>query len=125
MYITYSEYAEMGGAVYETAFPKLELLAEQKIDRFTQGRISKMKTVPDTVKYCMADLINALDKIDPVKTAISAPLSGFSNDGYSETYAAPVTADTQDAGLYGIIANWLASSKDDNGTPLLYLGVDA
>ena len=81
--------------------------------------------VPGLGRSRIPDLINALDKIDPVKTAISAPLSGFSNDGYSETYAAPVTADTQDAGLYGIIANWLASSKDDNGTPLLYLGVDA
>ena len=125
MYISFSEYSDMGGAVSEAAFPRLEFLAEQKIDRYTQSRVKAMDTVPETVKYCMVDLVDAPSKIDLAETAVSAALASFTNDGYSETYAEPATAQTQENGLYAIIVNWLAATKNDNGVPLLYLGVDA
>lgn len=125
MYISFSEYSAMGGAVSEAAFHRLEFLAEQKIDRYTQSRVRAMDTVPETVKYCMVDLVDALSKIDLAATAVSAALASFTNDGYSETYAEPATAQTQENGLYAIIVNWLAATKNDNGVPLLYLGVDA
>ncbi len=125
MYLTYSEYQVMGsGAVDEAAFPRLELLAEQKLNRFTQCRAGRMSALPDAVKYCMADLVDALSRINAPETAASAPLTGFSNDGYSETYAQPVTAESLDAGLWGLVVNWLAAVRDDDGTPLLFLGVD-
>lgn len=125
MYLTYSEYQVMGsGAADEAAFPRLELLAEQKLNRFTQGRAGRMSVLPDAVKYCMADLVDALSRINAPETAASAPLTGFSNDGYSETYAQPVTAESLDAGLLGLVVNWLAAVRDDDGVPLLFLGVD-
>lgn len=124
MYLTYAEYAAMGGAVEEAAFPKLEFLAEQKMDRFTQHRVAKMSGIPQTVKYCIADLIDALAKIDMAETASGAPMTGFSNDGYSETYSEAATAVTQDRGLSGIVMHWLAAQTDDDNVPLLYLGVD-
>ena len=57
--------------------------------------------------------------------AAEAPLSGFSNDGYSESYAEPVTAERLEANLYGLILAYLSTETDDSGTPLLWLGVDA
>ena len=125
MLLSYAEYQQMSdrASVTEASFPKLEMLAEQKLDRFTQKRIRNLQKPPDTIKYCMADLVDALSQTDRIEIASSAPLTGFSNDGYSETYERPASAQSEDAGLYGLIVNWLSALSDDDGVPLLYLGV--
>lgn len=125
MYLDYETYVSMDGDVVEAAFPRLSYLAGKKIDRYTQNRVQAMRAVPEAVQRCMAELINAMGQSDPTETASTAPLSGFSNDGYSESYAKPLTAESLESALYGIICDYLASESDDNGTPLLYLGVDA
>lgn len=124
MYITYEEYAQMGGTAAEAAFPRLEYMARKRIDRYTQNRVKAMDETPEAVQRCMVELVNAMDKTDPTKTASDAPLSGFSNDGYSESYAEPMTAQAQENNLYGVIRSMLSGEYDDNGTPLLWLGVD-
>lgn len=124
MYLTYSTYAAMGGSAGEPAFPRLAYLAGKKIDRYTQKRVQAMETVPEAVQRCMVDLIDALAKTDAPALASAAPLSGFSNDGYSETYQEPLTLESLESGLYRIISDHLAAETDDRGTPLLYLGVD-
>lgn len=125
MYIDYVTYVSMGGSVEELAFPRLEFLAEKKIDRYTQNRVKAMKNVPEAVQQCIVELINSMGVADPTETASIAPLSGFSNDGYSESYANPLTAQSLETAHYSIIIDYLAAETDDNGTPLLYLGVDA
>lgn len=125
VYLDFSTYADMGGSASEAAFPRLEHLARARVDRYTHNRVRAMAAVPQAVKWCMADLINAMDRTDAAQLASSAPLSGFSNDGYSESYAAPMTAETLEEGLYAIISGCLAAERDDEGTPLLYLGVGA
>ena len=125
MYLDYLTYVDMGGNVVEAAFPRLEYLAEKKIDRYTQNRVQSMQAVPEAVQRCAAELINAMGESDPTETASTAPLSGFSNDGYSESYSKPLTAESLEAGLYSIICDYLAGESDDNGTPLLWLGVGA
>lgn len=124
MYITYEEYSEMGGTAAEAAFPRLEYMARKRIDRYTQGRVKHMAETPECVRRCATEIVNAMDKADPTKTASEAALSGFSNDGYSESYAEPLTAQAQENNIYGIIRTMLSDECDDNGTPLLYLGVD-
>ena len=124
MYLTYEEYAEMGGTAAEAAFSRLEYMARKRIDRYTQNRVKAMEEVPEAVKRCMVELINAMNITDPTVTASNAPLSGFSNDGYSESYAEPMTAETLENNLYALIRCLLSGEADDNGTPLLYLGVD-
>lgn len=124
MYITYDEYKQMGGTAEESAFPRLEYMARKTIDRYTQGRVRKMEETPEAVKRCMTELVNCTGTTDPAKTASEAPLSGFSNDGYSESYEEPMTAQTLENNLYGIIRSMLSDEYDDNGTPLLWLGVD-
>ena len=125
MYLDFATYKSMGGSAEETAFPRLEYLAEKKIDRYTQGRVKAMEAVPEAVQRCMVEIINAMSAADPAKMAAEAPLSGFSNDGYSESYAEPVTAERLEANLYGLILDYLSTETDDSGTPLLWLGVDA
>ena len=124
MYLTYEEYAEMGGTAAEAAYSRLEYMARKRIDRYTQNRVKAMEEVPEAVKRCMVELINAMNTTDPTTAASNAPLSGFSNDGYSESYAEPMTAETLENNLYALIRCLLSGEADDNGTPLLYLGVD-
>lgn len=124
MYLDYVAYITMGGTADNAAFSRLEYLAEKKIDRYTQGRVSAMKEIPEAVQWCMTEMINAMSAADPTKTASEAPLSGFSNDGYSESYAEPLTAETLEKNLHGLILDYLAAETDDNETPLLWLGVD-
>lgn len=124
MYITYDEYTQMGGTAAEAAFPRLEYMARKRIDQYTQSRVKAMQEVPEAVKRCAVELVNAMKTTDPTKTASEAALTGFSNDGYSESYGEALTAETYESNLYEIIRVMLSGECDDNGTPLLYLGVD-
>lgn len=125
MYLDYETYSGMGGKAERTAFPRLEYLARSKIDRYTQNRVREMAAVPEAVLRCMVELINAMSISDPSQSAASAPLSGFSNDGYSESYAEPVTAEKLEDNLYWLICDYLVTETDDNGTPLMWRGVTA
>lgn len=124
MYLCCDDYYFMGGKAEPEAFSRLEFLARAKIDRYTQGRVKAMQEVPEAVQRCMVELINAMIDADPTHAATTAPLSGFSNDGYSESYASPVTAESLERNLYGLICDYLATETDDHGTPLMWLGVD-
>ena len=50
-------------------------------------------------------------------------VASFSNDGYSETYADPLTGERVKEIECNLISEYLSEEKDDNGVPLLYLGV--
>lgn len=109
--------------VDESAFSRLEYRAERMIDRYTQSRVRKMEEVPESVKRCMAELITVMIDGDIIGAASKPAVQSFNNDGYSETYAQPITGDVLVCNLYGIIREYLSEERDDNGTPLLYLGV--
>lgn len=123
MYLSYEEYVELGGNGDSSLFPRLSYRAESVINRYTNNRVKRMETVPEAVKRCMVELITTMYASDPAVTALSGALTGFSNDGYSENYAAPKKS--AEAVYFGTIADYLAAEKDDTGTPLLYRGVDA
>lgn len=124
MYIDFDTYVNLGGKADATAFPRLQFRAEKCVDKYTQNRVKAMQTVPYAVQMCVAELVNAMYTTDPTKTAVSPALSGYNNDGYSESYAEPLTAERFEAGLYGIVRECLVGETDDCGTPLLYAGVD-
>ena len=50
-------------------------------------------------------------------------VTSFSNDGYSETYADPLTRERVKEIECELISEYLSEETDDHGTPLLYLGV--
>ena len=125
MYIDYVYFQEHGGTTGLTCatFARDEFRARKLVDRLTQGRVAKMKAVPEAVKLLMVELIQ-MEGTQGAALLDSQPVTSFSNDGYSETYADPLTADRVKELETDLILQYLFGEVDDNGTPLLYLGVD-
>ena len=125
MYIDYVYFQEHGGTTGLTCatFARDEFRARKLVDRLTQGRVAKMKAVPEAVKLLMVELI-LMEGTQGAALLESQPVTSFSNDGYSETYADPLTADRVKELETDLILQYLSGEVDDNGTPLLYLGVD-
>lgn len=124
-YLTFEEYQSYGGTIGQSDFPAAEFKARKRIDYLTDSRVQTMRTVPDAVKLCMTILINA-DSVYGADALAKSPLAAsFSTDGYSESYgsAAEQTEAMQKA-LDRQITEMLSGEVDDNGTPLLYRGLD-
>ena len=126
MYIDYAYFVNNGGSgdISRAAFDPLCFRAQKKIDMYTQGRVKRMKTVPEAVKRLLVELTNI--EANTASSAVNSPaISSFSNDGYSESYAEPMTSENIGKIVSALILEYLSEEYDDNGTPLLYLGVDA
>jgi len=83
-YLTYEEYKNLGGAVDQSAFPKLERQARRKLDYFTQNRIV---TVDSDIKEVMAGFIDMLND-NNVVVGLSSYSNGIESFGYSENVRA-------------------------------------
>ena len=124
MYIDLSYYTGNGGAeMTAAAFSRLEFRARKIVDRITQGRVKEMPEPAEAVKRLMVELVT-LEATQAGELAANQPVTSFSNDGYSETYADPLTADRVKELEFDLINQYLAGECDDEGVPLLYLGVD-
>ena len=125
MYIDFAYYKVNGGKVGMTdaAFARNEFRARKLVDRLTQDRIKDMKAVPEAVKRLMVELVS-LETDQGAEIAERQPVTSFSNDGYSETYADPLTQERVKEIEYELVSEYLSGETDDFGTPLLWLGVD-
>lgn len=123
-YLDYSFYTANGGTVEESAFPRLEFMARRKLDHFTFQRVQSMAELPEAVRMLMVELVNLLATASPSALSAEARLSGFSNDGYSESYALPSLEESERA-LQVLIFDYLSGICDDSGVPLLYAGAEA
>lgn len=123
MYIDRTYYKANGGTeMDDDAFSRNEYRARKIVDRLTQNRVTKMQNVPEAVQRLMVELVS-LEATQGAAALENQPVSSFSNDGYSETYAQPLTAETVKQLEMDLVVDYLAEETDDNGTPLLYLGV--
>lgn len=123
MYIEISYYLANGGTeMDDAAFSRNEYRARKIVDRLTQNRVTKMQNVPEAVQRLMVELVT-LEATQGAAALDNQPVSSFSNDGYSETYAQPMTAEMVKQLEMDLVVDYLAEETDDNGTPLLYLGV--
>lgn len=123
MYIDRTYYKNNGGTeMDEAAFARNEYRARKIVDRLTQNRVAKMQNVPEAVQRLMVELVT-LEATQGAAALDNQPVSSFSNDGYSETYAQPLTAEMVKQLEMDLVVDYLAEETDDNGTPLLYLGV--
>lgn len=120
IYLTYTEYKEIGGILEETAFNRNIDRACGVIDNATHNRIVCMKEVPQKVKPLCRDLLEYLVENNTVKivTSRSQSAGGVSE---SESYATK-TADDVYGDIQNMIYDYLLNVTDDNGTPLLYRG---
>lgn len=124
LYLTYQEYKSYGGELSETAFIPLEFKSRKRIDYLTDSRVQNMIAVPAAVKLCMYVLIGMESSVGRSEQAASPSVSSFNTDGYSETYSQAMDADTANAQMDALTKEYLYGEKDDNGTPLLYRGLD-
>ena len=123
MYIDLTYYKANGGTeMDDAAFSRNEYRARKILDRVTQNRITKMAQVPEAVQRLMVELVT-MEATQGAEVLKNQPVTSFSNDGYTETYAQPMTAETVRQLEMDLIVDYLAEEKDDAGTPLLYLGV--
>lgn len=123
MYIEIGYYLANGGTEMDDAvFYRNEYRARKIVDRLTQNRVAKMQNVPEAVQRLMVELVT-LEATQGAAALDNQPVSSFSNDGYSETYAQPLTAEMVKQLEMDLVVDYLAEETDDNGTPLLYLGV--
>lgn len=120
-YLTYEEYIDIGGTLEQTAFNRNIDRACGFIDLHTQSRLKGVLRVSQSVKACVRDLIEYLvANVSSGKTVTSKSQSagGVSE---SESYATKTT-DEINAEMLNIVYDYLATEKDDCGTPLMYRG---
>ena len=124
MYIDLTYYKQNGGKadMTDAAFSRNEFRARKLVDQRTQGRVKNMAQVPEAVKRLMVELVT-LESTQGAELTENQAVSSFSNDGYSETYADPLTADRVKEIEIDLVEEYLSDETDDDGTPLLYLGV--
>ena len=111
MYLSYSEYKELGGTMNEATFNKNEFEIENKIDYLTNGRIKNLSQIPQAVKMlCFRLGTSFWEKID-----IDAPnnLTSYSNGiesfGYANTTASSQSSSISviDKQINNLVAEYL------------------
>lgn len=124
MYIDLIYYQQNGGKddMTDAAFSRNEYRARKLVDKLTQGRVNNMANIPEAVKRLMVELVS-LEANQGAELAVHQAVTSFSNDGYSETFADPLTGERLKEIECELISEYLSGEVDDNGTPLLYLGV--
>lgn len=115
MYLSFNEYKAFGGELNNAEFNRFAYRAEREIDNATLDRCKSLTVIPECVKRCVFELVTFFS--ENAKSGTVATMTGFSNDGYSVTYAEQKSSQEQ---IADIIHTYLA--EDDNN--LLYCGVE-
>lgn len=123
MYIDIEYYKSNGGIdMTDAAFSRNEFRARKVVDRLTQGRLQNMAQIPEAVKRLMVELVS-LEANQGAEQMQHQAVASFSNDGYSETYADPLTGERVKEIESELVMEYLSEEVDDHGVPLLFLGV--
>ena len=121
IYLTYDEYAEIGGICDLTAFNRNIDRACGVIDNATHNRIDCMAEVPQRAKALCRDLVEYLARNDTAEIAVTSRSQSAGGVSESESYATK-TADDVYGDVQNMLYDYLGNEKDDKGTPLLYRG---
>lgn len=125
MYLSYEEYAEMGGGVDAAAFDRMAAKAEKVVNRATHGRLMGEEPARDAVKSCVFELIEELRREEEARElAGGREISAMSNDGLSMSFTAQGDAGGDSARLNRILRDWLGDERSSGGVRLLYAGTD-
>ena len=133
MYLSYSEYQNMGGTLDETAFNNVNFEAESYVDWYTYNRLQKEDVIPETVKKCIYHIItlvynkmNALQEPDMTGESNTGIISSQSNDGVSISYSVLSASEVLKASKEEIgtsIDRYLNGVTNSLGQKLLYRGI--
>lgn len=122
-YIEYDEYTEIGGMCDLTAFNRNIDRACGIIDNATKKRAEQMTDIPSMVKSCCRDLIDYLSNNTVTDKVLSSKSQSAGGVSESESYTQK-TADEYANDIDRILCDYLLSVTDDNGTPILYRGLN-
>ncbi len=134
MYLTFSDYQNMGGTLDETAFTDLEFEAESIVDWYTFNRLQKDTTYPDRLKQCMYKLIKLAEERQQA-TAVgesvegdsgNAAIASRSNDGVSISYniiSASELFDKLKPEMGDVVQKYLNGVVNELGRKVLYRGL--
>ena len=120
-YLTYEEYSNMGGVLDLTAFNRNIDRACGVIDNATHNRIECMAEVPQRAKALCRNLVEYLARYSTSDMVVSSRSQSAGGVSESESYVTKTDVELQ-ADIDNIIADYLMTETDDNGTPLLYRG---
>lgn len=121
-YLTMDEFEAYGGdSMEDEAFARLELKARRLIDRMTHGRIKGESETRECVKMCAFELISLIRSEESESGVSGREITSMSNDGVSVSYRESGTAAQR---AVQTVRTWLEGETDENGTLLLYAGVD-
>ena len=120
-YLTYEEYKEIGGTLDLTAFKRNIDRACGFIDLCTKSRLQAVLEVSQRVKACLRDLVEYLENNMSGVKAVTSKSQSAGGVSESESYVTK-TDDETNSEMLNIVYDYLATEKDDNGTPLMYRG---
>lgn len=122
-YLTYEEYTEIGGenALDLTAFKRNIDRACGIVDLHTQNRLQGVLEVSQRVKACVRDLVEYLANNVSSGKAVTSKSQSAGGVSESESYTTKTT-DELNTEMLNIVYDYLATEKDDCGTPLMYRG---
>ena len=120
-YLTYEQYKSIGGTLDLTAFNRNIDRVCGFIDLHTQSRLQSVLEVPQRAKACVRDLVEYLSNNVSSGKVITSKSQSAGGVSESESYATKTT-DEINAEMLCIIYDYLATEKDDYGTPLMYRG---
>ena len=120
-YLTYEEYLDIGGTLDLTAFNRNIDRACGFVDLNTQSRLQSVLEVSQMAKACVRDLVEYIANNVSSGNVIASKSQSAGGVSESESYATKTT-DEINAEMLNIVYDYLASEKDDFGTPLMYRG---
>ena len=120
-YLTYEEYMEIGGTLDLTAFKRNIDRACGFVDLHTKSRLQSVLEVSPRTKACVRDLVEYLANNVSGAKAVTSKSQSAGGVSESESYATK-TNDEINCEMLNIVYDYLATEKDDNGTPLMYRG---
>ena len=119
IYLTYTEYKEIGGKLDEAAFIRNIERACTMLDVRTQSRLDAFEVIPQIVKIVCADLVEYIST-NTVEKSITSKSQSAGGVSESESYATK-TAEDYSADLDRIFEP-LAVVKTKSGISILYRG---
>jgi glycosylphosphatidylinositol transamidase (GPIT) subunit GPI8 len=121
-YLKYQEYLTFGGVLDETAFNRNIDRACSVIDRYTYKRITLMLNVPSEVKALCRDLVEYYATNATVnEKGVSSWSQSAGPVSESVSYESKGSEDIE-TDVRNIVFDYLWTTLDDNGTPVLYKG---
>lgn len=121
-YLNYQEYTDIGGVLDSTAFNRNIDRASAVIDAYTFNRIEKMSTVPVRAKAACRDLVEYYaTNLNTNEKSVSSWSQSAGPVSESISYESKSDDDVKND-IQNIIFEYLWSTLDDNGTPVLYKG---